>query len=49
MSCCSDVLTPQCKAAIVSTPALTRALLVINIAIYIVGFLVPRDRFVDFL
>jgi membrane associated rhomboid family serine protease len=45
MNACSSVLTPQCKAALLTTPAATRVLLFINISIYIIGFLVPRDRF----
>ncbi len=46
MNCdaCCNLLTPQCKAALLTTPALTRVLLVVNIIIYVLGFLVPRDR-----
>ena len=42
-SCC-NLLTPQCKVALQTTPALTRFLLALNISIYVLGFLVPRDR-----
>jgi hypothetical protein len=44
MSICSNLLTPQCKTALSSTPALTRILLLVNILLYAIGFLVPRDR-----
>jgi membrane associated rhomboid family serine protease len=44
MNTCNNLLTPQCKAALLTTPAATRVLLFINISIYIIGFLVPRDR-----
>jgi membrane associated rhomboid family serine protease len=44
MNACNNLLTPQCKAALLTTPAATRVLLFVNISIYILGFLVPRDR-----
>ncbi len=44
MNCCSNLLTPQCQAALAATPALTRALLAVNLFIYVLGFLVPRNR-----
>ena len=44
MNCCSNLLTPQCQAALAATPALTRALLAVNLFIYALGFLVPRNR-----